>query len=510
MPEADAGTADRDSAQGPESDAAHDAELSEPPGDAGDPNDAAADGGATTDLDASVDTPDAAPPIEPNDAGGDPEPIGYVPDPITIARELPAVVPVLRFSLGGQQIMKDVEISGTLEVFEDHSGTLDDLDSRTPTLMTQVGFQGRGNFTWSLPKQGYAFELQDARSEAVDQALLGLPAGSDFALYACYTDKTCLRNALVFALGQRLGRWSPRTRYVELVIDDQYRGLYMVWERIRRDDARLVLEKPATASADGDLSGGYVIRVEGPGKGTTVEAGVTYPRDFTTSSGRIYTYHYPDAQKISEEQALYIRDQLQALEDALAGDPVPHEAWVDLPSWADRGIVEELTNNWDGYVHSVYMVKRPAANGGKFEMGPLWDFDLAFANGNVNGYNCRTDTWAYQNVRPAPDDIPPYWLALYAEPDFQRAWKCRYRELRGGALDLATLDAQIDAWIHFTEQARARDQALWQTIGQQIFPNCDSAPDYAGEVADLRSFIQARLAWLDARAAEMPGRCDVP
>lgn len=46
----------------------------------------------------------------------------------------------------------------------------------------------------------------------------------------CYTDKTCLRNALVFALGQELGRWSPRTRFVELIIDGDYRGLYMIWE----------------------------------------------------------------------------------------------------------------------------------------------------------------------------------------------------------------------------------------------------------------------------------------
>ena len=432
---------------------------------------------------------------------------GYVPDPVTLGLDLPLVVPVLRVDVGGQQIMKDIDVAGHIEVFEAHDGTLADLDAVAPTLSAPIAFQGRGNFTWTLPKKGYAFELQDAAGDGVDLTMLGFPPGSDFALYACYTDKTCMRNALVFALGQELGRWSPRTRFVELIIDGQYLGLYMVWERIRRDATRCDVDKPAKTAGEGDVSGGYIVRHEGGGKGPETVDGVTYERDFSVESGLVYTYHYPGADKQSPEQTAYIQTYFQDFEHAMAATPADHAAWIDVTSWVDRGIVEELTNNWDGYVHSIYMTKDSAEDGGRLGMGPLWDFDLAFANGNVTGYNCATDNWAHQIVRPAPDEVPAYWLALYADPEFQRAFKCRWQALRTAPIALDTFKKRVDAWVEFTADARARDQARWNTVGMSIFPNCFSEPTYEEEVAALLSWIDARISWLDGQVAALPGAC---
>lgn len=432
---------------------------------------------------------------------------GYVPDPVTLGLDLPLVVPVLRVDVGGQEVKKDVDVAGHIEVFEDHDGTLADLDAVAPTLSAPIAFQGRGNFTWTLPKKGYAFELQDAGGSGVDLTMLGFPPGSDFALYACYTDKTCMRNALVFALGQQLGRWSPRTRFVELILDGEYLGLYMVWERIRRDATRCDVDKPAKTAGEGDVSGGYIIRHEGGGKGPETVDGVTYERDFSVDSGLVYTYHYPGADKQSPEQTAYIQQYMQDFENAIAADPTDHAAWIDVGSWVDRGVVEELTNNWDGYVHSIYMTKDSSEDGGLLGMGPLWDFDLAFANGNVTGYNCNTDNWAHQIARPAPDQMPAYWLALYADPAFQRAFKCRWQELRAGPIALDTFEARVEAWVDFTADARVRDQARWNTVGMSIFPNCFSKPTYEEEVAALLAWINARIAWLDGQVAALPGAC---
>ena len=433
---------------------------------------------------------------------------GYMSDPVTMALELPAVVPVLRLDIDGQLIEKDVEIAGQLEIFEDHDGTLADLDMVDPTLTTAVGFQGRGNYTWSLPKKGYAFELQDGLGGDVDLQILGLPPGSDFALYACWSDKTCMRNALVYALGQRLGRWSPRTRYVELIIDGEYRGLYMVWERIRRDVARCDIDKPAASAVEGDLSGGYILRLEGAGKGIKTVDGVDYERDFVMDGGRIYTYHYPRPWKLTPEQAAYPPAYLQSFEDAMALDPAVYPEWIDILSWVDHGIVEELTNNWDGYVHSIYMAKTSEANDGRLAMTALWDYDLAFANGDVTGYNCQTDNWAHLIERNVPDDVPEYWLSLFADAEFQTAFKCRWQELRADAISLTTISAQLDAWAAFTVDARVRDQARWGTLAMgEIFPNCFWAPTYDGEITLLLDWIDARISWLDAQVAAMPGAC---
>lgn len=475
-----------------------------------------ADAGLDAELDGSAGDRDAettsdAATSRMQDAMIDPGPTGYVPDPITKGENLPARVPVLRFDIDGQTIEKNVEISGTLEIFETHDGTLANLDTLTPTFSSPIGLQGRGNFTWTLLKKGYAFELQNGAGVDVKAEILGLPAGSDFALYACYTDKTCLRNALVYALGQDLAAgsargWHPRARFVELILDGENRGLYMVWERIRRDAARVVLEKPAANASAGDLSGGYVFRVEG-GKGTEMSGGVTYPRDFSVESGRKYTYHYPDADKITSEQAAYLQGFVQSFETAMAEDPSQYPNFIDVPSWVDRAILEELTNNWDGYVHSVYIIKQRDADGGKLVMGPLWDFDLAFANGNVTGYNCSTDKWAHEIVRDAPDDVAPYWLQLFADEDFRHAFKCRWQALRLGPLALSTFDARIAAWTTFFEEARLRDQAKWNTVGKNIFPNCAFAPTYAEEVSALRDWIEDRVTWIDAQVAGWPGAC---
>ncbi len=475
-------------------------------GDASPKDTPAIDVGAREDATVDAEAVDGASPdvalldARPADAGpADAGPRGYIPDPVTMGQSLPPVIPVIRVNVGGRAIERDVEIAGTITVFEQHDGTLTDLATRTPTLTAPIGFQGRGNFTWSLPKKGYAFELQDGSGNSSDRTLLGMPPGSDFALYACYTDKTCLRNALVYALGQQLGRWSPRTRFVELFIDDQYLGLYMIWERIRRDRARVDLPRPAATASAGDITGGYIVRHEGGPMGDG--------SDFTTASDTVYSYHYPDVDRITADQRQYVLGAFQRMEDAITARPADHTAVIDQRSWIDRGIVEEVTNNWDGYVHSIYMTRDADSAGGRIGMGPLWDFDLAFANGNVTGYNCRTDNWAYQIARPPPDNVPAYWLALYAAPSFLGAWKCRYQELRRGPLALATFEARIATWVAFTAAARARDQARWPTIGTPTFPNCANHPTYAAEVTSLRDWIAARLAWLDAQAAAMPGSC---
>jgi hypothetical protein len=423
-------------------------------------------------------------------------PAGYQPDRLTMGQGLPPVLPVVKVNVGGATIDRDVVVPGTITVYEAPDATLTDLGA--PSLTAPIGFQGRGNFTWSLPKKGYAFELQDGLGGDQARALLGLPPGSDFALYACYTDKSCLRNALVFAIGQELGRWSPRTRFVELYLDDQYRGIYMIWERIRRDPTRADLPAPA-AAAPGDLSGGYLVRHEGGPEGDG--------SDFQTAAGTWYRFHYPDVARITADQAAYVRGAWQAMETALAADPAGYATTIDEASWVDRAIVEEVTNNWDGYVHSVYMTKAADADGGRIGMGPLWDFDLAFANGNVTGYNCRTDNWAYQIQRGAPDDVPAYWRALWADAGFRTAWKCRYQALRAGPLADATFAARIAAWSTWMTAARARDQARWPTIGTPIFPNCTTQPSYDAELTYLRDWITQRLTWLDAQAAAIPGAC---
>ena len=100
-------------------------------------------------------------------------PAGYQPDRLTMGQGLPPVLPVVKVNVGGATIDRDVVVPGTITVYEAPDATLTNLGA--PSLTAPIGFQGRGNFTWSLPKKGYAFELQDGLGGDQARALLGLP-----------------------------------------------------------------------------------------------------------------------------------------------------------------------------------------------------------------------------------------------------------------------------------------------------------------------------------------------
>ncbi len=266
-----------------------------------------------------------------------------------------------------------------------------------------------------------------------------------------------MKEALSYAIAQGLGRWSPRTRFVELFLDGKYQGLYLLIEKVRRDRDRLPLPKVAATAAEGDITGGFTFHHEGAGNG-----GIN---DFSATSKLKYTYDYPKADEITPEQTAYLKAAVNKMEAALK--PTADFANViDVASWVDYTVMQEVANNWDGYARSVHFAKLPSALGGRVMVRPLWDFDLAFGNGGVNyivagvvrtNYSCRTDNWSYKNGRPGVDGVPPYWPRLQADPSFQAALKCRWTEVRKGTLSSASFDTRIATWTAFTASARRRD-----------------------------------------------------
>jgi hypothetical protein len=460
-------------------------------------------------LDGSASREDTNPPDRaPTDTGPGPD-AGQpgdtrLPDaspPPADSRPRADVVPVLWLELGGKAIT-GTEVTAQLSVIEDHDGSHVGLATAPVALKAPVGIALRGNFTGSLPKKPYSLELRDDAGMDRELPVLGMPPGSDWALYACYTDKTCLRYMLVQDLAQGLGRWSSRGRFVEVFLDGKYHGLYNLFERVRRDRYRVNIPKPAPDAMAGDLTGGYIFRHEGSGKG----AG----RDFKTPDGIVWSFHYPRAADLTPAQKTYLTDYVNRFDAAMRAptwaDPTTgYRKWTDVQSFVDYVIVQEVTNNWDGYARSVYFHKLPDAAGGKLFASPLWDHDLAFGNISM-GTNYRTDTWSYDNARTGNDAVLFFFKNMVKEPAFQKEVRCRWEALRKGVLAKATLDARIDAWVPYIRESVKRDQMRWPTLGVKIFPNYFVGKTYEEEVAWLRDWIAKRLTWLDAN---LPGTCGV-
>ncbi len=422
------------------------------------------------------------------------------PEHVPGAEYVPFDVPPVVLVEVDEPIPADFKIDGELQLIEDHDGTLQDLDDAPRTWVGSVGIEIRGQTSAVFDKKSYNFEARDLYGEDTDVTILGMPEESDWVLYGPYSDKTFLRNILVYRLGSEMGRWQPRTRIVELFVSGEYQGVYVVIEKIKRAAGRVDIARPAESAAEGDLTGGYIFKREGAGQN----------EGWTSAHQIVWDHHYPRHEDITHEQHAYLRDWVDAFETVMLGpdfaDPaLGYRAWIDVPSWVDFAIVQEISRNIDGYKKSSYYHKAADPDGGLLYMGPLWDFNIALGNVDycdgweIEGLVAYTN-WCFQ----WPDEYTPWWERLMEDEAFTADLRCRWEELRGDVLAMEHIDALIDEQLAQLEDAEPRDHQRWPVLGEYLWPNYFVGATYDEDIGYLRDWIDARLLWLDAN---LPGTC---
>lgn len=359
------------------------------------------------------------------------------------------------------------------------------------TLETGAGIEVRGASSRTFPKRSYDLELQDPRRRDRALPLLGMPPEADWVLHSPYADKTGIRNALAYALARRTGRWAPRARFAELVLAGRYAGLYVVVEKPELDKQRVDLPEPS----DADPSGGFLFKTEG---GTDGGPG------WTSARGTVYELHDPGARAVTEAQRAALVASVDAFETAVHAGARPAEH-LDVASFVDFVIVQELARNVDAYRRSTFLQLEPAGLGGRVRAGPVWDFDLAFGNADFcDGWRTDGLVWEAEEVCEDWVQIPGWWHALLADPRFRDPLRCRWEALRAGPFADDALEAVVDALAWPIREAAARDDARWGTLGVWVWPNWYVGETHADEVAWLSEWLGERAAWLDGH---LPGMC---
>lgn len=442
-------------------------------------------GGNTVELAPSVDTEDSVAPA--------------IDD--TALEGVPGVgdrVPVLWIEVDGS-IPTGEKADGTASIILPSTDDHDDVDEDPRALSVPMGIEIHGSSSQGYPKKGYRIELRDEDGEDADHKVLGLPKGSDFVLHAPYSDKTLIRNAFAYRMARAMagedGSWQPRTRFVELYDDGRYRGVYLLVERVRRDGDRVDIPVPAETDA-GDLTGGYIVRIEQHRN-----------EGWDTVRGTKIDYHYPRYEDITSEQDAYLRGWFEDFEDALSADDFAstYADDVAVQDWLDHYILNEVAHNIDAYRLSAYLYKDAEVDGGRLHAGPVWDFDRAF--GNVNYCDCeRTYGFIIDDLTECGEgyQYPFWWKRLLSDPAFQNALRCRYEAHRAGVLSDAEIDRAIDELVAELEHAEPRDHDEWDTIGEYVDPNSYVGDTYEDEVDFLRTWQHERIEWLDAN---LPGTC---
>ncbi|MHC4439477.1 MAG: CotH kinase family protein, partial [Planctomycetota bacterium] len=253
--------------------------------------------------------------------------------------------------------------------------------NRPCDFSSRGGFRVRGrssSFLW--PKMQYALEIWDQYDEDKSVSILGFPPESDWIRLGPYSDKTLMRTVLPYQWSNEIGRYATRTQFVEMFLDtddkhlsyDDYHGVYVFMEKIKRDENRVAIKELAPAhNNEPEITGGYILRkdwAESP--------------HFNTVTGMKLEYREPKADEITEPQKDYIKGYMDEFETVLSGrdfmNPVDGYAkYIDVNSFIDHHLLTEMPKNGDGYYHSTYMFKD---RGGKLQLGPIWDYNLSMGN----------------------------------------------------------------------------------------------------------------------------------
>ncbi len=368
----------------------------------------------------------------------------------------------------------------------------------------KIGIEIRGQSSQMFPMKSYSIELRDASDNSQEKSLFGMPKESDWVLYAPYTDKTLMRNFLAYTISNELGGWAAHCRFVEVIINGDYKGIYVFMERIKRGSGRVNVTKIAATDVSGDaVTGGYIFSLDKEPDGWF--SSFVAPNS-TNQNKRQFSYVYPKPENIVQTQKNYIKNYVDSFEFALASPEFQHPLngvrnFADIPSFIDYFIVNEVSRNVDGYRLSAFFYKDRDSKNRKIFAGPVWDYDLAFRNANYcSGSDIRG--WAYDFNSVCPGDgaglVPFWWNRFMEDSAFKSSLRCRWKQVRQTSLNIQRLNFLIDSINSLVNEAQKRHFVRWPVLGQYIWPNPNPIPaSYAEEITTLKIWIENRLKWID-------------
>ena len=392
---------------------------------------------------------------------------------------------------------------GNMGIIYNGSGVRNYITDPFNNYKDSIGIRVRGSSSRMFPQLSYKVETWDKNGNSLDTIVLNMPTENDWVLYAPYDDKSCMRDVLAYYLANQTGHWAPHTQFCELVLNGQYWGIYVWEEKIKRDANRVNISKLDTTDISGDnVTGGYIFKID---KTTGTGGNDGWNSNYTTAAGSTvrFLYDYPAGDASVPPQATYIAAYVDSFETALKAsnfaDPINgYRKYMDDKSFIDYFIINEITNNVDGLRLSTFFNKNKDSHGGKINAGPVWDYNIAFGNANYNNGSQYTG-WAYQMVESNTGAVPFWWARFMQDTLFKNTLRCRWFDLRKTVLNTTTIFNYIDSTANYLNEAQARHFSQWPILGIYEWPNPSPYPTtYAGEVSYLKTWIQNRLAWLDA------------
>lgn len=380
-------------------------------------------------------------------------------------------LPVMWIETPGKQPITSKEdwMAGST-VSIDGAGRFDDMES------TSMSIRGRGNSTWGWPKKPYNIKL-DSKAE-----VLGMPKHKRWCLLANYMDRTLMRNKIAYYLaGQTSLAWTPRCEYVELFLNGEYQGQYLVCEHIKVDKNRVDITEMEPTDIDGEaVTGGYLMELDFHFDNVW---------QWHTAHNVPFSVKSPDDDELVPEQFAWIKNHIAEVENVLYGDSFKdpetgYRRYLDEVSFIDYWLVYELTVNHElGNPGSVYLHKD---RGGKIVAGPVWDFDWG--------------TFSYNASPAAQWGLFIQWAwwydRLFQDEGFRKTAAERWRVLKPKFMTaLNYIDEQED-YIAVSAQ---RNFSVWSMTTDT---NGDERLSFGQAVGRMRDILEERIEIVDREVSK--------
>ena len=325
-----------------------------------------------------------------------------------------------------------------------------------------LDIRGRGHSSWKGVKKPYKIKLSEK------MPLLGMNSHRHWALLKFYEPTVA-----GMQLGNMMGmKWTPSTRPLEVTLNGDYLGLYLLTETNRISKNRLnIYEQPNWNEDENTIPYGWLVEVD-----NYTETNQISIRENSKWSVQI-TYHSPDS--LSAAQRNWLTQEFKDINAAIYDEDKTGSTWeqmVDVDAMARYFIVQEVMDNSDGF-HGSFYLHKDMAEDARWAAGPLWD--LSCNQRAKTDYTFRMKT-SYAFV--------PHWIGeLIKDEDFcsavRRAWRDFYPD-------------GVQQWMDYIgEHLLPCDAAFEQEKVRWSYTNQEPL---AARVSRLQNSLLANIEWFDA------------
>lgn len=354
----------------------------------------------------------------------------------------------------------------------------------------------RGNTTDTYAKKPFQLKLNEKKN------LFGMGEAKTWILLANYLDQSLIRNSVMYKLGELLGMDACKFQSVDLFLDGEYYGVYLLCEKVQIGKSRVNITDLEKENDKLNATYGSIVSVtsgELIDKGILREYryidGVTDPEDITggylveldnnnyrsekcyfiTTSGNAYVVKSPE--NASKAQMKYISEIFGYMEEALASGTgynsigKHYSEYIDKDSLAYAYIMAEYGRNYDAGSSSTYFYKDVDLNGDrtKITSGPLWDCDNTLGNILKGGAAVQKGYWAANR---------PFWNLCVKHSDFNSLVRKHFTGMYDIIYDMVDRGGYIDELVSELGTSVAMERARWHSDNYSKWPLYDERFNY--------------------------------